>query len=271
MRSWSGSGEWGQRWATAQFAPDNLDLTLLMWNVRRRIDFHAAAQAARGRALRLSRRSRRGAGRFRTCWLVLERGGSDVCMKDPGFEVDLVVAADVGALARVWTGRHHVRAGGAGGRPAAGGRARPRPRVSRLAAAEPLRPRAAARPRRLNRDGRIATLARRARPRVWALALLVCVVACASPATTTRDTPAAGDEPPPRFAAGGPDAAAFGAAPGYPNGNRATFFDDRVASSARTATSTRSSRAGSFTRRRRPRASCGSPSRASRGSSRTPT
>jgi hypothetical protein len=28
--------------------------------------------------------------------------------------------------------------------------------------------------------------------RAWALVLLVCVVACASPATTTRDTPVAG-------------------------------------------------------------------------------
>src|SRR5215813_10129274 len=27
-------GEWGQRWATTQFDPDNLDLMLLMWNVR---------------------------------------------------------------------------------------------------------------------------------------------------------------------------------------------------------------------------------------------
>ncbi len=62
-----------------------------------------------------------------------------------------------------------------------------------------------------------------ARHRVWALALLVCVVACASPGTTPRDTPAAGEEPPPRFAAGGPDAEAFGAGAGYPKGDRGTF------------------------------------------------
>jgi DNA-binding HxlR family transcriptional regulator len=31
-------GAWGQRWGTTQFDPDNLDLSLLMWNVRRRID-----------------------------------------------------------------------------------------------------------------------------------------------------------------------------------------------------------------------------------------
>jgi hypothetical protein len=36
--------------------------------------------------------------------LILERTGADLCLKDPGFEVDVVVSADVGALARVWTG-----------------------------------------------------------------------------------------------------------------------------------------------------------------------
>src|SRR6266566_2614442 len=65
------------------------------------------------------------------------------------------------------------------------------------------------------------------RPRVWALALLVCVVACASPATTTRDTPVAANEPPPRFAPGGPDAEAFGASLGYPKGNAVTFWRAR--------------------------------------------
>ena len=31
-------GAWGQRWATAQFDPQNLDVGLLMWNMRRRVD-----------------------------------------------------------------------------------------------------------------------------------------------------------------------------------------------------------------------------------------
>jgi DNA-binding HxlR family transcriptional regulator len=108
-------GEWGQRWGTTQFDPDNLDLTLLMWNVRRRIaldrlpdrrivvrfDFRAFPARCRG---------------FKTCWLLLERHGADVCMKDAGFDVDLVITADAGVMARVWTGHmtfaQAVRAGG---------------------------------------------------------------------------------------------------------------------------------------------------------------
>jgi DNA-binding HxlR family transcriptional regulator len=108
-------GEWGQRWGTAQFDPENLDLALLMWNVRRRIDlprlpnrrivvcfvFRAFPPRCRG---------------FRTCWLILEPKGTDLCLKDPGFDVDLVVTADAAAIARVWTGAitfaQAVRSGG---------------------------------------------------------------------------------------------------------------------------------------------------------------
>src|SRR5512138_2295375 len=72
--------------------------------------------------------------------------------------------------------------------------------------------------------------------RIWpghrrgcALALLVCAVACASPATPPREVPVAGPEPGPRFAVGGPEADELGAAAGYPTGNRTTFYDVRSA------------------------------------------
>lgn len=98
-----GLGHWGQRWAARQFDSENLDLSTLMWNVRRRVDlrrlpaprvvvrFEFGAVPARCRG-------------FRTCWLVLERAGADVCLKDPMLDVDLVVAADAATMARVWMG-----------------------------------------------------------------------------------------------------------------------------------------------------------------------
>jgi len=96
-------GEWGQRWATTQFDPDNLDLMLLMWNVRRRVDFTRLPD--RRIVVRFDFRAFPVRCRaFRTSWLILERSGADVCLKDPGFEVDLVVAANAGTMARVWTG-----------------------------------------------------------------------------------------------------------------------------------------------------------------------
>lgn len=96
-------GEWGQRWATTQFDPENLDLMMLMWNVRRRIDLPRLP--ARRIVVRFDFRGFPARCRpFRTCWLLLERSGSDVCLKDPGFDVDLVVSADARTMARVWTG-----------------------------------------------------------------------------------------------------------------------------------------------------------------------
>src|SRR5207253_2418523 len=39
-----------------------------------------------------------------TSWLVASRQEVDVCLKDPGYGIDLVVAADLGAFTRVWLG-----------------------------------------------------------------------------------------------------------------------------------------------------------------------
>src|SRR5262245_11891206 len=96
-------GAWGQRWGSTQFDAENLDLPLLMWNVRRRIDLKRLP--ARRVVVRFEFRTFPARCRgFRTCWLVLERRGTDLCLKDPGFEVDLVITADAAAMVRVWTG-----------------------------------------------------------------------------------------------------------------------------------------------------------------------
>jgi DNA-binding HxlR family transcriptional regulator len=108
-------GEWGQRWGSTQFDAGNIDLMLLMWAMRKGIDLERLPPRRvvvrfdfRGYPARCHA--------FRTCWLILERSGTDVCRKDPGFEVDLVVAADAAAMARVWTGaitfEQAVRSGG---------------------------------------------------------------------------------------------------------------------------------------------------------------
>jgi DNA-binding HxlR family transcriptional regulator len=98
-----GLGEWGQRWGTGQFDPHNLDVGLLMWNVRRglnvdrlpaervvlRFDFRALPAHYKG---------------MRTWWLITQRPDVDLCLKDPGFDVDVVVSAEATAMARIWTG-----------------------------------------------------------------------------------------------------------------------------------------------------------------------
>jgi DNA-binding HxlR family transcriptional regulator len=95
-------GFWGQRWAP-RFDAANLDAGLLMWNVRRRLE---PEKLPPGRTVvrfefsgcPLQYR------REKTFWLIIAEGAADLCFRDPGFEIDLHVEADIGAFARVWLG-----------------------------------------------------------------------------------------------------------------------------------------------------------------------
>jgi DNA-binding HxlR family transcriptional regulator len=95
-------GTWGQRW-TVRVQRKNLDAGFLMWNVRRRI----ARDLLPDRRVLVCFRftsvpsTYRGA---RVFWLLLERSEVEVCVDDPGFEVDLEVHADLAAMAGVWLG-----------------------------------------------------------------------------------------------------------------------------------------------------------------------
>jgi len=94
---------WGQRWATTQFDPENLDIGLLMWNMRRRVDTSRLPE--RRVVVRFEFRGFPARCKpLRNCWLLLERSGTELCIKDPMLDVDLVVRADAGVMARVWMG-----------------------------------------------------------------------------------------------------------------------------------------------------------------------
>jgi DNA-binding HxlR family transcriptional regulator len=97
-----GLGTWGQRW-TVRIERDNLDPGFLMWNMRRRIAFDRLP------ARRVIVRFKYGGvpARYRGprfFWLMLDRTQSDLCIEDPGFEVDLYVDADLATMAKVWLG-----------------------------------------------------------------------------------------------------------------------------------------------------------------------
>ena len=40
--------------------------------------------------------------RLRSMWLILERSGVDVCLKDPGFPVDLTVHGNIAVLIAIY-------------------------------------------------------------------------------------------------------------------------------------------------------------------------
>jgi DNA-binding HxlR family transcriptional regulator len=97
-------GAWGHRWVRRDVEGEDLDPSLLMWDVRRRID--RAALPDRRVVVRFELRGvPRAHHAQRTWWLVLDRDEVDLCLKDPGFPEDVRVDADLTALTRVWMGR----------------------------------------------------------------------------------------------------------------------------------------------------------------------
>lgn len=95
-------GEWGQRWTT-RADRKHLDAGLLMWDLRRRI---AVERLPEQRTIvRFDFRGVPAGHRHaKTYWMVFERREVDVCIIDPGFEVDVYVDADLAAMTRVWLG-----------------------------------------------------------------------------------------------------------------------------------------------------------------------
>jgi DNA-binding HxlR family transcriptional regulator len=95
-------GLWAQRWLRHKLIePANLDPDLLMWDIRRNVINKFGPGERRYVAefqlsgVPVSRR------RY---WLVFGRDGIDLCYKDPGFEVDLVIAASLRVLTEIWLG-----------------------------------------------------------------------------------------------------------------------------------------------------------------------
>lgn len=93
-------GTWGHRWARSKLDREDLDPSLLMWDIHRTMN---AGYFGAGRTVLLFEFTDYVA-KFRRWWLVIEDGEVDVCMKDPGQEIDLQVTTTVRDLTAVWMG-----------------------------------------------------------------------------------------------------------------------------------------------------------------------
>jgi DNA-binding HxlR family transcriptional regulator len=97
-----GLGVWGQRW-TVRVNPRNLDAGLLMWNIRRRMPVERLP--AQRVVVQFDYRGTPSGHRSpKTYWLELDPPQVDLCVSDPGFEVDVYVDADLTAMSKVWLG-----------------------------------------------------------------------------------------------------------------------------------------------------------------------
>lgn len=100
-------GRWGQRWIRSELSLQNLDAQLLMWDIRRNLDPKPLPK-------------RRSVFHFqfidaiaahRVWWLIVEpHGDTDLCLIDPGHDVDLYVSTDLRTMTAIWMGYESVRA-----------------------------------------------------------------------------------------------------------------------------------------------------------------
>ena len=94
-------GEWGVRYAQDPLREGDLDVTVLVWNMRRRVDPSVFPE---GRTTIYFEFTDVPEGK-RHWWLVNVRGTVDLCPTDPGFPVDIYVATDIRTMIAVWFGK----------------------------------------------------------------------------------------------------------------------------------------------------------------------
>ena len=93
-------GTWGHRWVRSKLTDEDLDPSLLVWDIHRTIDpgfFKAPRTVIRFEFSDYT-------SRYRFWWLVITQGNVDVCYQDPGHEVDLEISTDLKTLTAAWMG-----------------------------------------------------------------------------------------------------------------------------------------------------------------------
>lgn len=94
-------GDWGHRWITTQATLAHLDVKLLMWNMRRKINPNPLPQ--RRSTIQFIYRDLPSS--TRNWWLLVQPGQeADLCSLQPGYDVDLYVTTDLRTLTEVWMG-----------------------------------------------------------------------------------------------------------------------------------------------------------------------
>lgn len=90
---------WGMRWARGRMEDDELDVDLLMWDIRRRLDISQLPDGETVLCFIFKEFETR-----KSWWFVINDGEVDVCNVDLNKDVDLYLTTDLRTLVEVWEG-----------------------------------------------------------------------------------------------------------------------------------------------------------------------
>lgn len=93
-------GTWGHRWVRSDLSHEDLDPSLLVWDIHRNLD----AQFFKEERTVINIEFTDYTSKFRNWWLVIKEGDVDICLKDQGYKVDLKISCDLKTLTAVWMG-----------------------------------------------------------------------------------------------------------------------------------------------------------------------
>lgn len=93
-------GMWGQRWARGDVEAKHYDASLLMWDIQRHIDLDRVPD----RRVVVHFHLRGSSDEKSRFWLVLDGGSADLCLADPGYDVDVHVEGHVRTMVDYWMG-----------------------------------------------------------------------------------------------------------------------------------------------------------------------
>lgn len=104
-------GAWGQRWLRNSLTNEELDVSLLMWDASGRVD---PAEFGPGQTIikfdfNDRPRLKKDDWWMDEWWLIISKGQSDLCIQDPGFDIDLFVVSDLKTMTEVWLGYTSIR------------------------------------------------------------------------------------------------------------------------------------------------------------------
>lgn len=90
---------WGAHWAFEEPEEEELDPVLLMWWIRGRVCTDQLPERQLVVRFDFTGKKRE------SFWLLLSKKDVSICLTNPGFELDVLVTADLSAFFQIWLGR----------------------------------------------------------------------------------------------------------------------------------------------------------------------